>query len=142
MINKGTIRTDHSYSYVCGNCRDAMSEECPHCYGGNPTLLLEAFSTARGERYYALLKAILRIQGKAIYDLASELRETRGSFTPVDIAALMLAFGWPSNRMKPMAEWLEETRFIPAGTYDDLHESGLRVRDMLEAARKREEPGA
>lgn len=138
MIARGHIADDKSYIYTCMQCDGRgvwHGDPCTHCYGGDLDRLMAEFAVARGERYYALLKAILVKIGKDIYDEAGRIREAYGRFTPVDWALLCIMFDFPENRMKPLAEWLEETGFARTGFYEDCRESGMKVRDMFAAAR-------
>jgi hypothetical protein len=138
MIAKGTIAPDKSYHYTCMQCNGRglwHGDPCTHCYDGDMDRLMTEFAMARGERYYALLKAILVQNGRAIYDEARLIREATGRFTPVDWAVLCIMFNWPQNRMKALAEWLEETQFAATGFYDHCRDQGMKVRDMFDAAR-------
>lgn len=140
MIAKGEIANDKSYIYRCGQCQNSgwfHGDPCTHCYGGDLEKLMYEFAVARGERYYALLKAILRQIGREIYLEASRIREANNKFTPVDLAYLVIKFNFPDNRMKPVAEWLQETHFMPAGMYEHLQDSGMKVKDIMSAARVR-----
>ncbi len=141
-INKGHVDENHNYIYTCGNCNGAgyvvdsktgLDQSCHHCYALDYPALLIAFTTARGERYYALLKAILSIKGKAIHDRAMEIRASRdGKLLIADLCHLLMEFQFPRNRMKPLAEWLEESRVCPAGMYDRLLDRGFKVNKFLE----------
>lgn len=140
MIGKGQIQDDKSYVYTCLQCQGSgwfHGDPCTHCYGGDIDRLLVEFAVARGERYYALLKRILAANGKAIYDAACEIRQKNGGFRPYDIAWLCIKFDWPQNRMKALAEWLEETHFMPAAMYSHLQEHGMKVSDMFDMAREK-----
>lgn len=136
-VAKGQIQPDKTYLYTCGNCLGEgvlpNGETCSHCHNLNYEALITDFATARGERYYALLKAILSIKGKAVYDRAVEIRKENGKFTAFDFGRLLLEFGFPRNRMKPLAEWLEETRFCRYGTWENIQDGGLKVKDILTA---------
>lgn len=137
MLNQGYIEDDYSYHYQCRQCSGwhGANSACSHCYGGDLDRLLVEFATARGERYYALLKRILVVQGQAICEAVYQIRDENGKLTPVDMAGILLAFGWPDNRLKPLAEWLEECGLIYTGTYDRLKSSGLKPSDVIRAAR-------
>jgi hypothetical protein len=68
-----------------------------------------------------------------------EMRRSQkgGKFTIVDLALLSLEFGLS---FKITAEFLEELRILPRGTYDRLSGSrGYRVKTFLEAAKERAE---
>jgi hypothetical protein len=131
-VAKGVWNPDTGYSYICANCNGTNRATCTHCYGLNYPKLLEAFAVARGARYYAILKAILSIKGKAIYDRAREVAGG-GKLSPADLCELLVEFEFPPNRMKPLVEWLEETRILPTGAYGRLREMGFRVSAALEA---------
>jgi len=135
-VAKGQVQPDKSYRYRCGKCSGSgrvSSGICPHCYRLDLKLLHEQFQTAQGERYYALLKAILSVQGKAIYDRAMELQQKDGVSTPLHLGILCIEFGF-NSRMKPLVEWLEECRLLPSGIYVDLRERGMRVGAVLAKA--------
>lgn len=137
-VAKGQIQPDKSYAYTCGTCQGEGKmkdgETCPYCYDQNLDKCLEEFQTARGERYYALLKTILSICGKEIYDEAVRIDKRHGKFTPVDLGYLCLRFDF-GKRMKPLAEWLEECSFMPYGSYRRLQERGPKVFEMIEQAK-------
>jgi hypothetical protein len=138
-VARGHIEPDKTYVYTCGRCRGrgaVNAELCTDCYNGKLDRLLVEFAVARGERYYALLKSILRIQGRDIYLEASRIRDAKEKFTPFDLGTLMLKFHWPENRMKPLAEWLEETQFMPTGMYSHLQEQRFKVKDAMSWARQ------
>lgn len=141
MIAKGQIQPDYAYQYTCGHCSGvgfllSTGKICPHCYNLDLPRLLEAFQTARGSRYYALLKAILSIQGKAICDRYLEIYAERGNhWIVIDYGRLVLEFGW-GKRMKPLAEWLEECRLIPTGTYEKIRERGPKIGDIIAGAQR------
>lgn len=138
-VAKGRIVEGNQYIYTCGRCNgsgEVRGTVCTDCYSLDLEKLLYEFQVARGERYYALLKAILSIQGKAICDALIAVREQHGRFTPLDLGMLVIKFGW-GNRMKPMAEWLEETHLMPAGMYQSLRDRGMKPGEVLAAARKK-----
>lgn len=135
-VAKGQIQPDGSYKYRCGQCGGSgqyAGRTCSHCYNLDLPKLLEEFELARGERYYAILKAILFLIGKDIIDEAKRITQAQGKFTPVDIAYLCLKFRF-KRRFKPMAEWLEESQIIRAGTYENLKDMGFSVSDLLARA--------
>lgn len=141
-VAKGRIDENHNYVYTCGYCNgkghlgsDNM-HPCPHCYNLEYPMLLSHFETAKGERYYALLKAILSIKGKAIYDRAKEVDNLRlanqgGHLTYADLYHLFMEFEFPRNRFKPFMEWLEESGVVPSGTHGRMVAGGLKVGDCL-----------
>jgi hypothetical protein len=136
-VAKGQIQPDKSYRYTCGNCRghgliDGIT--CPHCYDLDMIDLLAAFGTARGERYYAILKTILKLQGKAIYERAIQLK-AQGKFTAVEIGVLVLEFNFPENRVKPLLEWLDECGAFQMDLTHTWESRSFTVAQMLAAAR-------
>jgi hypothetical protein len=139
MIAKGEIQADSSYRYTCGNCngngrfmdgKTGEYEDCPHCYNLDYDKLIEAFRLARGERYYAILKAILSIKGKAIVDSAIA-RKHDGKLFVADLLHLLMEFKFPRNRFKPLVEWLEETHTLKSGVYELIHDSKFKISDGL-----------
>lgn len=139
-VAKGRIDENHNYVYTCGFCNGkGLLREiryCPHCYNLHLPRLMQEFETARGERYYALLKAILSIKGKAIYDRAKEVDNLRltnegGHLTYADLYHLFVEFEFPRNRFKPFMEWLEESGVVPSGTHQRMVAGGLKVGDCL-----------
>jgi len=136
MIAKGQRQTDGSYIYTCGNCDGVgffSDKACPHCYNLNYDELLIQFKTARGERYYAILKAILSIKGKAIVDRAEEYKSkhSNGKMSVADCFHLLMDFKFPLNRFKPLVEWLEETRTIKTGSFRRIQQGGHKVKKTL-----------
>lgn len=144
-IAKGRILADYTYVYSCKMCGgtgfllDAKRGDivCHHCYNLDYDKLMEAFATARGERYYAILKAILSIKGKAMCDRFKEVEKAAGRHLWVSELFVLCfrEFGFPENRMKPFVEWLEEARVLPTGAYDRLRNRGMKVRATLEAVK-------
>lgn len=126
-IARGIRQPDNRYLYTCLRCsgmgykRDVL---CTDCYDLDYDVLIEHFATARGTRYYALLKAILSLKGQAIADRALEINE--GNIRRQDLFHLLVEFNFPRNRFKPLVEWLEECKIIPAGTYDE-YEHQMRL---------------
>jgi hypothetical protein len=151
-VAKGYIDNSCTYHYTCGNCKgighfmDSKTgkyEVCTHCYDLDYAKLIDAFRLARGEQYYAILKAILSLKGKDIHDRVWEIGEARGKYrerfdgiqvpviTVADMLHLLMEFQFPQNRFKPLVEWLEECRFVPTGTHDKIRRSNFKVRDGL-----------
>ena len=134
-VAKGRWDKYKGYLYTCGKCNgtgrngDAV---CDHCYALDYAALMEAFRYARGSRYYALLKAILSIKGKEIYDTARQVKADTNKIVIADLFKLLVQFQFPPNRMKPLVEWLEETQVIPSGAYKRLKERGLKIRQGLD----------
>lgn len=144
-VAKGQIQLDNMYIYTCGNCNGVgffSNEVCPHCYNLDYERLTQEFKTARGSRYYALLKAILSVSGKAIADEFIDLKSTHGKLSPVQMGYLTLRFGM---NFTALGEWLEECRLIPSGMTLRVKERGttidegtgkrrkVKVADILEA---------
>lgn len=138
-VAKGRIDESYNYVYTCGYCNAKgflSGLPCPHCYNLHLPRLMQEFATASGERYYALLKAILSIKGRAIYERAKEVDSQRlanqgGHLTYADLYHLFMEFNFPRNRFKPFVEWLEECNVIPCGTHDKMLRGGLKVKDVL-----------
>ncbi len=137
-INKGQTLDDGTYIYTCGTCNGkgvSTGNECPYCYGLDTVKILEAMRVgARGQRYYALLKAFLSVKGKAIVDSHKEVKQSQdGKFFVIDIGYLVILHGL---NYKALVEWLEETRCVPSGTYRHLSEMrGFKVNKLIEEAR-------
>jgi hypothetical protein len=134
-VAKGTWSTETGYTYTCAQCNGAgmvAVQPCDHCYALNYDQIMQAFKTARGKRYYALLKAALSLRGKAIYDAAKQHVENNGKLTIADIIYLMVSFNWPRMRAKPFFEWLGETGVIPFGAYLRLQERGFKITKACE----------
>lgn len=130
-VAKGKWSPETGYVYTCGKCRGrgmVAGQPCPDCYGLDVVLIIEAFKLARGERYYALLKALLSLQGKAIYEAALVIIEESGNITVAQIFDLAVRFHWPIMRIKALFEWLEETNIIPSGSYRRLRDRGLKIK--------------
>jgi hypothetical protein len=138
-INKGQTFGDGTYIYTCGTCNGrgvSGGVDCPYCYGLDTVKIIEAMGKgARGQRYYALLKAYLSVQGKPIVDTFKEIWQAQGAFYVIDIAHLVNRYGL---NFKALTEWLEETGCIPSGMYERIKEApGFKVSTYLEAARKK-----
>jgi hypothetical protein len=127
-VAKGKIQSDNSYIYTCGSCNgkgflldSRRGEEiCVHCYNGDYARITEEMKTARGQRYYGLLKSALKVNGKHIADKALELRSENGGLTLVKVGYLCHYF---NLNFKALGEWLEECRIIPIGKTRDIQES-------------------
>lgn len=135
-VAKGKTLKDGTYIYTCGKCHGAGFfgvEPCPHCYNLDYKVLMQHFETARGERYYALLKAILSIKGKAMVDRVATVRSKSesGKISLADLLHIFMEFEFPINRFKPFAEWLEEARAIPTGTYQRIKDSRFGIKKGL-----------
>lgn len=130
MINRGVLQPDKSYQYFCLKCDGAGLAEgktCDHCYALDLDLLRSNIRVARGERYYALLKAILSLVGKSIYDDAQQIKAQRdGKMTPIDVAYLAVKY---DLYLKVVWEWLQETGAIQTVSYEDI-QAMLRRKKM------------
>jgi len=146
VVAKGQIQADKSYSYTCGYCsgRGFMldsrkgDEPCSHCYNGDYEQITMYLRTAQGERYYSLLKAALKISGKAIHDKALELKAIENKITPPILGYLSYHF---QINFKALGEWLEETHVLPAGAIQRVYErryeyEGRRVKFQVGHALK------
>ncbi|MGB1286100.1 MAG: hypothetical protein ACPG7F_06170 [Aggregatilineales bacterium] len=118
-VAKGRTLPDGTYIYTCGNCGGvgwhASGDTCNHCYALDYAQITEAIKSARGQRYYALLKAALSISGKAIVHCANAIKNENkwGKLRFVDLGYIALRF---NLNLKSTIEWLEETRSVPFGT--------------------------
>lgn len=131
MIAKGITQPDGTYIYTCLKC-GGKGGDCPDCYGLDTERILAAMKEgARGERYYALLKAFLSVNGKAITDEGKRIYAERDSLRPIDMGYISLKFGL---NFKATVEWLEETRVMRSGVYEKVKH--FKVKDIYDAARK------
>lgn len=138
-VAKGTIAYNYDYIYTCGNCDGhgyhADCTICTHCYNLDLPRLLIEFKTARGQRYYAILKAILSLCGGDLARDVNALRNQKPAGVGISYADLcheLVRYRWPRNRWKPFLEWLEECRVIKVGAYTYFKERGIGVARMLE----------
>ena len=132
----GTTMPDGSYVYTCGRCHGTgrwRGETCTDCYGLELERIRAALKAgARGQRYYALLKAFLSLQGKDMVDEVKRIKTDTGHITPPDVGYISLAFGL---NFKATWEWLEETRVIRT-SWSAFEDSRLKVRDVYRMARE------
>lgn len=139
QVGEGKSYPDGSYDYVCAACRDSGfvdGSECVWCYGKDPDRILDEMRKgARGQRYYALLKAYLSVKGRDIVAAAQWMHGGEHKLTVTDLGRLHLRFGL---NFKALTEWLEECGVIRPGTYERLHYSGIRVKDIVAAAQDAE----
>jgi len=132
QVNKGKWYPETGYTYICWRCNGSGGNgQCCDCYGLEYDRIMQAFSTARGKRYYALLKAALSIRGLEIYTEVKSFRNQKGMLSPADLCRLSIRFGFPPNRVKPFAEWLEETGVIPYGAYRRTKERGFKPMKVM-----------
>ena len=135
QVAKGRTLADGTYLFTCGTCHGKASGdpnvECAWCYGGDVTRIAQEMKTARGQRYYGLLKSFLAVNGKAIVDEFKAIKAT-GKATPVEIGYLSLKYGL---NFKATWEWLYETGCLRYD-YDEVSRS-FKVADVYTAARER-----
>lgn len=134
MIAKGQTQPDGTYLYTCLKC-GGKGGDCPDCYGLDSARILAAMKDgARGERYYALLKAFLSVNGKAITDEGKRIYAERDGLRPIDLGYISLKFGL---NFKATVEWLEETVVIPGNTYERIiNHPRVTVKLIYEKARE------
>lgn len=142
-VAQGETLPDGTYIWECNKCEG--NPDCDWCYGLDANRIIEEMNKgARGQRYYALLKAFLSVHGKGMVDFANTLRENNGKMSPAALGAVSLKFGL---NFKATCEWLEETRVIRTGAYVHIMGSRWRqpdgsskkiaVKDIYAAARER-----
>lgn len=137
-VAKGKWSPETGYVYTCGKCAGTglyFGMECQHCYGNLSQdvqwqTIMIAFKTARGQRYYALLKAALSIKGKAIVEDAESCIARDNTLTVAEIFYMMVRHDWPRIRAKAFFEWLEETYTIKTGVYQHMRDSGLTIKGI------------
>lgn len=131
LVAQGKTLEDGTYIWTCNKCED--NPNCDWCYGLDTTRIIEEMTKgARGQRYYALLKAFLSVKGKAITDEGKRIYAERGGLNTVDMGYISLKFGL---NFKATVEWLEETRVMRTGNvYEKVKH--FKVKDIYEAARK------
>lgn len=147
---KGVIQPDKSYRYTCGKCRGKGTSNgavCDWCFNLDLDKCREAIKTSQGQKYFSLLKAILSIVGKHIYDevMAYKAANESGKIAIVDLGYITLRFGL---NFKATIEWLEETHGLLSGTHSRIMESNItdkttgkkrkiKVSDILDGAREK-----
>lgn len=136
QVAKGRTLGDGTYLFTCGTCGGKASEdksvECAWCYGGDARRISAEMKTARGQRYYGLLKSLLAVNGKAMVDEFHRLAKAQGKATGVEVGYISLKYGL---NFKATWEWLYETRCIRLD-YDDVS-GNFKVRDVYAAARNK-----
>jgi hypothetical protein len=129
IVAKGKTLPDGTYIWTCNKC-DGRNPACDWCYGLDTDRIIEEMAKgARGQRYYALLKAFLSVRGKEMVDYAKTIDTVR----LVDLGHISLKFGL---NFKATVEWLEETYVIRGGVYDVIKRSGWTVSQIYDAARE------
>lgn len=120
-VPKGRINPDKSYNWNCNHVNHVYSiHDCPWCCGYDLNKILESLKDSRSQVYYGNLKAFLKLKGKEVYELAIAISEEQNNeFKLVNILEIADLYGL-RRRTKIIIEWLEECRFFPAGTYEDL----------------------
>lgn len=97
------------------------------------TELTEKLKVTRGKGYYTVLKAILAQVGPQIAADAEAIKAANGGkFTVYNVGCLAVKY---DLNFKATCEWLEESRVLPAGTYDRLKERGLKAREVFAAVK-------
>lgn len=130
-VAKGQLQADKSYQYTCGNCAGIgyikNNKLCVYCYNGDYAKITEELKTARGQRYYALLKSALKIAGKAIHDTTLEYKALNENKITMPMMG-HLSFYFNIN-LKALGEWLEEVRLIPTGATERIYETTFTMPD-------------
>lgn len=127
LAAKGEIQADKSYRYTCGKCRGKGNSNgviCDWCFNLDLDKCREAIKTSQGQKYFSLLKAILSIVGKHIYDdvMAYKAANESGKIAIVDLGYITLRYGL---NFKATIEWLEETHGLLSGTHSRIMESNF-----------------
>jgi hypothetical protein len=148
IVAKGVTHADGTYVWTCNKCNGRVMQvgyPCDWCYSLDTDRIIEEMNKgARGQRYYALLKAFLSVKGKDMVDFCRTLHGPTGKLSPAAVGWVALTFGL---NFKATCEWLEETGSIRSGAYERIMESHLylpdgttkqvKVRDILDAAREK-----
>lgn len=140
-VAKGQSYEDGTYVYTCGNCKGTgfvKDGQCSHCYGGNvEQIVVEMKKGARGERYYALLKAFLKARGKTIVEEFDAIKQREGKVLIFDAGYIALKTGL---NLKATFDWLVECGRGKSGIYEHFLESTnpdtgkrWRVQDVYDA---------
>lgn len=125
LVAQGKTLSDGTYLWECNKCEG--NPECNWCYGLDTDRIVDEMKKgAKGQRYYALLKAVLSVRGKEMVDFAKTMRQENGGFSPAGIGVVSLKFGL---NFKATAEWLEETSILPSGWYERVMDSRVRLPD-------------
>lgn len=99
--------------------------------------LTQSLKTARGKRYYDILKSLRDIIASDLSADFEAISQHRGGMTPAWIGVLALHY---DVNYKAMIELLEWGHHVKTGLYDRIIlGGGLKVRDVFEAARKMED---
>lgn len=137
-VAQGQRQSDGTYLYTCGTCGGKASADsnvsCDWCYGGDVKRIAAELKTARGARYYALLKAFLVVNGKAMVDEIKRFKAQRddGKFTPVEMGYVSLKY---DLNFKATWDWIHENGLVRYA-HDDVSR-GFKVKEVYAAVRER-----
>lgn len=96
--------------------------------------LTQQLKTARGKRYYDILKQVIAARGDDIVrDARAAIAANDGKLTAVDVGVLAVRY---DLNLKATWEWLEECRVLPTGTYDKAVSRGMRAKQVLQSAQQ------
>lgn len=96
--------------------------------------LTQQLKTARGKRYYDILKALRDLIAADLYADFEAIRQHNGRMTPVMVGVLALRY---DVNYKAMCELLEWGRCLKCNSYGRIvTDGGLKVGEIFEAARK------
>lgn len=134
QVAKGRIQPDNTYQYTCGTCdgrgflldSKRGDELCVHCYNGDYQRITEEMKTARGQRYYGLLKSALKVAGK---DIADKMLELKAEYGKVSLPMVGYLCHYFNMNFKALGEWLEECRLTPTGTTQRISETTFTMPD-------------
>lgn len=82
----------------------------------------------QGRAYWGAVRALIDQHGEAIYQAAWAQRRAAGTFRTRDLCVLALQF---RLHLKIIAEYLEDRKFIPYGTYERIRESRFPIMGSL-----------
>ena len=95
--------------------------------------LTEALKKSRGKRFFRIKNILQWRIGPYIAGSAEHIKSRTGKFTPRDVAAIAIEFNLP---YKTTCEILEYYHSIPTGTYENLHDRGIKVGVVMDAAKE------
>lgn len=100
--------------------------------------LTQSLKTARGKRYYDILKSIRDLVAPDLTTDVEAIKQHHGKLTVVLVGVLALHYDVNFKAMLELLEWIVR---IPCCQYDRIiTDGGLKVRDIFEAARTIEGP--